>query len=116
MIRRAASSRRPKLSLAPGAIVSKEQRSSGLGVELYRAYAAVTISKSVPELAGWPSALKAAGLDPGEIYRESWDREKVVEVIQRAASSRRPKLSLAPGAIQSAGQRSSGLGAELYHA
>ena len=70
VIRRAAGSRRPKLSLAPGAIKSPEQRATLLGARLFHAYQAVVSSKSFPDtLPDWPTALEKAGQDPAGIYR-----------------------------------------------
>jgi hypothetical protein len=115
VIRRASASKRPKLSLAPGAIQSEAQRGRALGAELYHAYTAATRKSFPDELPDWPAALRKAGEDPAEIYH-SWTMEKVLAVIHRASASKRPKLSLAPGAIQSEVQRGSALGADLYHA
>ena len=107
-----------QLSLAPWAVVSDTQRATRLGKELYHAYAAVVVSKSIPEFPDWPSALRVAGVNPEGIYTpySQWTADSVIAMIQRASQSRRPKLSLAPGAIRSEAQRATRLGKELYHA
>lgn len=58
-----------QLSLAPGAVHSEAQRATRLGKELFHAYAAVVASKSIPEFPDWPSALRAAGVNPQAHYR-----------------------------------------------
>ncbi len=101
VIGRAAASQRPKLSLAPGAIRSASQRSSALGAELHRAYAAVVARKSFPEeLPDWPAALRRAGLDPADHYRRGFSAGAEEKLNDRVIGA---PISVAAEAVQGPG-------------
>ncbi|GEM_PF-4668732 len=94
-IRRAAASKRPKLSLAPGAIQSEAQRGRVLGAELFHAYQAVVASKSFPaELPDWPAALRKAGEDPADHYRRGFSAAGAEEIaVERSLAVVREAMS-----------------------